>query len=243
MLAPDGVGIVVRNWDIFISHASEDAGDARWLREQLEEAGWRCFVAGDDLNRQVGSAEWSEVIDRVLDEAPVLALVVTPEALGSRWVGYEWRSVHDGILSGRPGMVIPICVRGPGPLELPRALRRYQCIDCRDAGTRLTQIRAAFDLISGLLRSPHEGPAPIATEIDRARPLPAVVTATRKKLAPRAAVLLAAGAIVAALAFYSLAKPEPPRGGTQGARAQPSSGARRATPCNCPPADPLCKCP
>jgi len=235
---------VARNWDIFISHASEDAGDARWLREQLGQAGWRCFVASEDLNRQVGSAEWSEVIDRVLDEAPVLALVVTPEALGSRWVGYEWRSVHDGILSGRPGMVIPICVRGPGPLELPRALRRYQCIDCRDAGTRVTQIRAAFDLISGLLRSPHERPVPIGPAIDRERPLPALAPGTRKKLARRAAVLLAAGAIVAALTFYSLAKPAPSSSsGTRARRAQPSSAPLRTPPCNCAPGDPTCKCP
>ena len=45
-----------RNYDIFISHASEDLIEAHWLRQTLGQSGWKSFVASDDLNLQVGSA-------------------------------------------------------------------------------------------------------------------------------------------------------------------------------------------
>ena len=50
-----------------------------------------------------------------------MVVIVTPDSLGSRWVEYEWRSVHTDILGQRPdkpGMIIPFCFRGKGPDDL-----------------------------------------------------------------------------------------------------------------------------
>src|SRR4051812_44296133 len=140
-----------RNWDIFISYATEDIADARWMRAGLARHGWRCFIAGDDLHHEVGSAQWSNGVDRILDQALVVVLLVTPEALTSRWVEYEWRSIHDDILRNQPGMLIPICVRGPDPDHLPRALRRYQAVDCRELRTRDARLEQIVQQMQGYL--------------------------------------------------------------------------------------------
>jgi len=124
----------------FISYAFEDVEDARWLRQTLERSGVNAFVASEDLLPRVGSAEWSAVIDDVLDATEVLILLSTPHALGSRWVTYEWRSVHNEILSGKEKSIVVLSLRGPRADELPRALKRYLCLDWRDPGERAANI-------------------------------------------------------------------------------------------------------
>lgn len=143
------------SWDVFISYAlKEDAEHASWFRSQLGHHSWRCFAAGYDLHLQVGSADWSEAIDYMLERTPALLLLASTEALLSRWVNYEWRSVHDSILSGQSRLLIPVCIRGPGPSELPLALRRRQCVDCRDASTRDSQLGKIVELLKGFVAAP-----------------------------------------------------------------------------------------
>lgn len=142
-----------RTWDVFISYNASGLEHARRVRGILEQVGWKAFVAHDDLNETIGSAEWSASVDAALDASGALALIVTPEALESRWVEYEWRTVHTDILSGKPGLIVPCCCEGPGPEELPRALRRYQSVDFRDGGGDIN-LSALLDLIEGYLGTP-----------------------------------------------------------------------------------------
>ena len=230
-----------RKWDIFISYASEDVGEARWLREQMSQNGWRCFAASEDLNLLVGTSEWSEVIDRSLDEAPVLVLIATPEALASKWVNYEWRSVHDSILSGREGLLIPICFRGLAPQDLPRALRRYQCVDCRDLGTRAARLRGALDLLAGYF-------APEGAAQASAPPLGVPRGSRRRGLAVALWVgTIAAGLLVASATITRIRSNATGRETTGAAqqmlRRTGGQTGRPSAPCNCPPGDPLCRCP
>ncbi len=145
-----------REYDIFISHAAEDLEEAQRLRSELYREGWKSFLASEDLNEKVGSAEWSAKIDEAIDRSGVVVVVVSPDSRKSPWVEYEWRSVHIDILRGQPGMVIPCCVRGLGPDDLVRALRRYQCIDFRDPSRRQEMFKNLLDLIEGYLKEPVE---------------------------------------------------------------------------------------
>lgn len=148
-----------RTYDIFISHASEDVADARWLRQTLAQAGWKSFVASDDLNCKVGSAEWSSKVDEAIDQSGLVAVIVTPDALDSRWVEYEWRSVHTDILGQRPdkpGMIIPCCFREKGPDDLERGLRRYQAVDFRNAARRTDALNQLLALVENFLKRPLE---------------------------------------------------------------------------------------
>ena len=146
------------SWDIFLSFAHDDLADARWLARSLEDrGGWRCFVANDHLDDEVGSAQWSEAIDRVLDQTSVLVLVISPAALKSRWVLYEWRGFHDDILGGRAALIVPVCVRGSRPEKLPRALRRYQCVELEAGEDREAALVRVVHLVRSLLDTPGAG--------------------------------------------------------------------------------------
>ncbi len=143
-------------WEVFISYAAEDLDYARAVRNFIRERGRRCFLAADDLNTEVGSERWGVTIDRILDAAPVVVLIVSPWALDSKWVEYEWRSAHEAILSGRAGLIIPLCFEGPEPADLPRALRVYQCIDVRLASRRDEGLANLDRLLSGYFRKQTE---------------------------------------------------------------------------------------
>lgn len=145
-----------REYDIFISHAGKDVEEAKKLRNELYREGWKSFLASEDLNEKVGSAEWSAKIDEAIDRSGVVIVIVSPDSRKSPWVEYEWRSVHTDILRGKPGMVIPCCVRGLGPDDLVRALRRYQCIDFRDPSRRPEMLKNLLELIEGYLKEPIE---------------------------------------------------------------------------------------
>ncbi len=145
-----------REYDIFISHAGEDMEEAKRLRNELYREGWKSFLASEDLNETVGSAEWSTKIDEAIDRSGVVIVIFSPDSRNSPWVEYEWRSVHTDILRGQPGMVTPCCVRGLGPDDLVRALRRYQCIDFRDPSRRPEMLKNLLELIEGYLKEPIE---------------------------------------------------------------------------------------
>jgi len=145
-----------REYDIFISHATDDRKEAERLRDLLSDKGWKSFLASEDLNEKVGSAEWSAKIDEAIDRSGVIVVIVSPASRKSPWVEYEWRSVHLDILRGQPGMVIPCCVRGLGPDDLVRALRRYQCIDFRDPSRHPEMFKNLLELIEGYLKEPIE---------------------------------------------------------------------------------------
>jgi len=164
-----------QNWDVFISYASEDLRHASLLSERLAQRGWRCFVSGRDLDAHVGSSDWTEAVDRVLDDAPILVLLVTPAALESRWVEYEWRSVHSDIVARQVGLLIPVCLRGEGPATLPRALRRYQCVDARDS----EELGATFERIAELVR------VSMTARTAAASPVLALTSETGGVVAPR----------------------------------------------------------
>ena len=141
-----------RRWDVFVSYTQRDIEFARRTKQILERSGWKPFLAHDDLNEQIGSAEWSSAVDRAIDESGCLALVVTPRSLESKWVEYEWRSVHTEILNRRPGMLIPCCWEEIGPEDFPRALRRYQAVDFRESQDQSGE--ALLDLVEGYLQRP-----------------------------------------------------------------------------------------
>ncbi len=143
-----------REYDVFISYASENGDDARELRQIIESEGWKSFLAYEDLNKKLGKAQWSKKIDETLDRSGLVIVLVSPESMKSQWVEYEWRSTHTDILSGQPGLIIPCCLREIGPDDLGRALRRYQSIDFRDPARKQHEVGRLLDLIEGYLKKP-----------------------------------------------------------------------------------------
>ncbi len=71
---------------VFLSHAHEDAAFAHRLAADLEQAGWRVWIAPDSI--QPGE-KWVEAISRGLEESGVFIVVLTPAGVASRWVRTE----------------------------------------------------------------------------------------------------------------------------------------------------------
>jgi len=86
-------------------------------------------------------------LERVLNRSETLVLVVTTVAMQSPWVEYEW----SRFLSHKR-LIIPLCLEGPGPTQLPNVLQRYHVLDCRASGIERLHVEALNRLITGAMR-------------------------------------------------------------------------------------------
>lgn len=71
---------------IFISHSHEDGDFADICKSKLTQAGLTA-VTDTDIR---GGEDWRKDIDRKIQEADAVVVVVTPEAKNSEYVTYEW---------------------------------------------------------------------------------------------------------------------------------------------------------
>ncbi|MEM7113027.1 MAG: SUMF1/EgtB/PvdO family nonheme iron enzyme [Chloroflexota bacterium] len=125
---------------IFISHAHQDADLAQRLASDLEAEGWAVWIAPDSI--QPGE-QWVNAINRGLDESHYFLLLLTPDAVASRWVQKETNVAieleHDGEME-----ILPLQIK---PCRLPPLWRSYQRIPRRrsfDHGLQilLTRLRS-----------------------------------------------------------------------------------------------------
>jgi tetratricopeptide (TPR) repeat protein len=96
---------------VFISHSSQDDDFVRMLRERLNELGQDGWIDSRELRG--GNPLWSE-IQQAIEATSAYAVVVSPEALQSKWVGKEL--THALKLRNERGKekfpVIPISLNG-----------------------------------------------------------------------------------------------------------------------------------
>lgn len=71
---------------IFISHAHQDADFANKLAQDLEQAGWKIWIAPKSI---AYGEDWVDAIERGLAGSGIFLLIISPEAVGSEWVRSE----------------------------------------------------------------------------------------------------------------------------------------------------------
>ena len=113
-------------FDVFVSHNSNDKPRVRKLAERLKAAGLRVWF--DEWNIKSGDIIALKV-DEGLEQSRVLLLCISRNALASGWVALERSTaVHrDPANVGR--RFIPLLL---GDCDLPDTLRRYKYVDFRD---------------------------------------------------------------------------------------------------------------
>ncbi len=110
---------------IFISHAHQDAELAQRLAADLRAHGWQTWFAPDSI--QPGE-QWVEAINRGLEESGIFLVLLTPDAVSSKWVKRETNVAlgleHEGELA-----FYPLDVK---PCRPPALWRAYQFISFKN---------------------------------------------------------------------------------------------------------------
>ncbi|WP_420630047.1 TIR domain-containing protein [Candidatus Leptofilum sp.] len=106
---------------IFISHAHQDAAFAQKLASDLQANGWQTWMAPDNIRP---GEKWVEAINRGLSESGVFVLLLTPDAVASRWVTSEM-NVAIGMEHREEMRLLPLNVKSAAT---PALWQAYQWI-------------------------------------------------------------------------------------------------------------------
>ena len=104
---------------IFLSHANQDAEFARRLADDLELEGWHVWLAPDSI---APGEQWAGAIERGLATSAVFMLVLSPDAVASRWVQTEM-NVAIALQHEQEMAIVPLLFR---PCKQPLLWRAYQ---------------------------------------------------------------------------------------------------------------------
>jgi TIR domain len=133
---------------IFISYAHADSDAARRIADELREMELQVWLDASSL--QPGQ-NWVAEIERGLEEAGYLLVLLSSASVASQWVQREWTSMLTRQLGGKNGgIVIPLRLEDVGPPTLLRPLQYVDLFPDFDAGVAkivgflLSQTRPAW---------------------------------------------------------------------------------------------------
>lgn len=123
--------------DVFISHITEEAQEAKALKEGIEAAlpGIKVFVSSADLS--IGDTWLIELLNH-LNTAKVMLTLCSPGSVRQPWINFE-----NGLGYAKKAKVIPICYKGLSTDELPDPLGIFQTFE-------LTRSAACRNLVDWL---------------------------------------------------------------------------------------------
>lgn len=107
--------------DVFLSYAHRDVEIARRIRERLEGAG---FTVWQDREHLQAGEEWQEAIQRSLEHASVVILLLSLSSANSPYVAREYRAA----LEERKPLYVALVEHLPH-YEIPEDLRPLHYID------------------------------------------------------------------------------------------------------------------
>jgi len=126
--------------DVFISHITEEAQEAKALKESIEKAlpGIQIFVSSADL--AIGR-NWLDELLKHLNTAKIMLTLCSPGSVRQPWINFE-----NGLGYAKDASVIPICYKGLSNDELPDPFAIFQ-------GIELTRPAACDKLVKDLSMS------------------------------------------------------------------------------------------
>lgn len=124
--------------DCFISHSSQDADLASFVRDQLRRQGIDVFLARSSIRP---GAHWTEEVWSRLRSSPLVIFLASRAACRSAFVQQEL-----GHALGEDKRIVPI-IWDIDPGELPGWISRNQALDIRQMGT--DGLKRQLDALAG----------------------------------------------------------------------------------------------
>jgi len=114
------------NYDVFISHKSEDQQLAVDLSEFLRSQGLRVFNSSQTL-AEIANSNYRQAIDQAIDHSAHMIVVASSLVnIESDWVAFEWGAFANDIRSGKEANLLTICNFDIQRSELPIGLRVHE---------------------------------------------------------------------------------------------------------------------
>ena len=137
---------------IFLSHAHQDTAVAHKLAHDLEAHGYDIWLAPDSIRP---GEKWAEAINRGLEESGLFVLLLSPEAVASRWVNMETNAAIE-LEHEEEMQIFPLLLKA---CRLPPLWRAFHHISLRGG---YEQALAA--LLAALEPQTHRPPVALAAK-------------------------------------------------------------------------------
>jgi hypothetical protein len=165
-----------QTWDVFLSHNSRQKALVRKIASQLRELDLKVFFDEDSLPP---AADVVTELGKALDCSRNVVLMITPDAVKSRWVALEMSCGLYEDPDARDRRLIPVLLEPTPSKAIPLPVRRLSRVDLTDPETRTSQYhRLVRDLLqtAGLetvrLPDPPAADAPATAQPSPGSPKP-----------------------------------------------------------------------
>jgi hypothetical protein len=123
-------------WDVFLSHGRAQKPLVRALVQQWRQLGLSVFLDEDSI--QPGE-DVIAALDRACEKSRHTVLLITPEAIASKWVDQEIKRAVYVDPTAMERRLIPVLLQPVDMSEIPLSVRKLNRTDLTDATTRRQQ--------------------------------------------------------------------------------------------------------
>ena len=141
---------------VFISHAGEDTEFAKWIAENLREAGVKARLDQLELESGDNIIAW---MNKAISESDYLLVLLSSSSIQKYWVNRELESGIMKETDPKPMIVIPALLPGLSDSDIPALLRPIKYIDFRKE-----KEKGLSELISKLKKDLSDKPSVVAEE-------------------------------------------------------------------------------
>ena len=136
-----------QTYDIFLSHANEDAKLILGLKVLLEEKGYRVYVDWDDteLDHNVVNASTAGVLRVRMESCRSLAFATTQNSPKSKWMPWEL-GYYDGLKKGPIG-IVPLVAENDQNFKGQEYLSLYPVIENIPSKGELGVMKSAYQYV------------------------------------------------------------------------------------------------
>lgn len=134
--------------DVFISYSTKDRSIVNYLKNKLEAFGISCWYAHHDLT---AGDDWNRLLNQAIEKCKVFIVLVTLNALNSKWVKKETRKAFNRKEKNEANFKIIPVVFDVKLEELPRAISEIHYVDITDDKERIEEIQQLLFSIQQVL--------------------------------------------------------------------------------------------